>query len=900
VAIIYIIVSLTSSDLTPYTAFITHVQTLGGASSSGAKGTTKAEPLDSTHSIDETIPKSASGLPLANYAIVIDAGSSGSRLYVYQYKLPELLSIKNGKDRLGNPSRPPTDPTADLLHVALAVDSQGRPVIKKHETGLSAYADHPGEVFSAIKPLLDFARSHIPPQLYSRTPIYVLATAGLRLIPVEKKDAILATLRMHLKLESDAGGFLFEKDDHATVITGEQEGLYGWIALNYVLNRFGDLNSTYASGGLDPHTYTILPPKPAHPWYSPLPQSPAELTPPRTVGLVELGGGSAQIAFEADDELEDPDQGPVSHPEEFVFHLDLDLTRCGPAVEKYSKSEYYKRRRGATASAQEGRAAEVSAAVTPGSESKALTKVPPSRVRIEQQRGKGLGVGGHVYNIYSASFLGYGANSARSRYVQTLIETRQRLLENNLYNGPPGMDKVILDGCLLKHQRQIVSLKNTWGKSLPPAKKGSPTPAPDATTIHLEPGEFLLEGSGQFDECRKGLVAILDKELPCPYRCPFGGKYQPVLSRQILSQQFYAFSEYWYTTRDVLGLDPGSFTSEKFLQVSHELCSAEQSDFHDVYENFKKGKYAANANEDRIRQQCFKSAWLDAILFQGHEFPRDLSPASILPISSIEGTEIQWTLGALIALTTEKLKRDPALCRRMATQDGLSDVRLKIASEMLNQKDGIDANAALPPTLVDPSHGDTSGSSGSGAPKPDLNSARYAKRGYAPEGTSQVYTEAQMKSLEMALNERRKGLIKRLIEFMASLVTPSDTTSAPTSTVSGKQPAVVAKPAGSTVTNDGYVVVLNGGETVSVWLWVIVLGLVIVAARLSYLLASGPLDTLSMSTAASRLLGGSGQLPPRSSSSSDAVPLYTRTSRSLLATPDPALYSTADQSTSLI
>lgn len=98
-----------------------------------------------------------------------------------------------------------------------------------------------------------------------------MATAGLRRLDLGIQETILESCRVTLR----ASGFKF-RDEWASVITGTDEGIFAWVAANYALGSLG--------------------------------RSPED-----TVGIIELGGASAQVTFV-------PDMPP---PPEFLHTMDL-------------------------------------------------------------------------------------------------------------------------------------------------------------------------------------------------------------------------------------------------------------------------------------------------------------------------------------------------------------------------------------------------------------------------------------------------------------------------------------------------------------------------------------------------------------------------------------------------
>jgi hypothetical protein len=124
--------------------------------------------------------------------------------------------------------------------------------------GLSAFKETTSAAGESLQPLLDYAYEHIPEDRRKTAPAYLMATAGLRLVGEENKDQILKSVCDKLA----AAPFVFQCA-WATLLSGFDEGLYGWVTVNYLMKALSTPKST-------------------------------------TYGTIDLGGGSVQIAFEPD------------------------------------------------------------------------------------------------------------------------------------------------------------------------------------------------------------------------------------------------------------------------------------------------------------------------------------------------------------------------------------------------------------------------------------------------------------------------------------------------------------------------------------------------------------------------------------------------------------------------
>ncbi|KAG2222823.1 hypothetical protein INT45_011633 [Circinella minor] len=143
------------------------------------------------------------GRPLIQYALMIDAGSSGSRIHVYRFNFcreqPEL------EDEVFYPIEP----------------------------GLSSYKDDAEGAAKSLDELMQVALDKVPADLHHCTPIELKATAGLRLLGESRSKKILDAVRTRLETQYPfpiAGG-----ENGIEIMDGKDEGVYAWITVNYLL-----------------------------------------------------------------------------------------------------------------------------------------------------------------------------------------------------------------------------------------------------------------------------------------------------------------------------------------------------------------------------------------------------------------------------------------------------------------------------------------------------------------------------------------------------------------------------------------------------------------------------------------------------------------------------------------
>ena len=176
----------------------------------------------------------SSDKPLIQYALMIDAGSTGSRIHVYKF------------NNCG--------PTPELEDEEFKMTEK-----KEGGSGLSSYKTDAEGAAKSLDMLMDVAVKTVPEKYQSCSPVAVKATAGLRRLGPEMSDKILAAVRNRLET---AYPFPVVEENGVQIMDGKDEGVYAWITTNYLLGKIG---------GPD--------------------KSP-------TAAIFDLGGGSTQIVFE--------------------------------------------------------------------------------------------------------------------------------------------------------------------------------------------------------------------------------------------------------------------------------------------------------------------------------------------------------------------------------------------------------------------------------------------------------------------------------------------------------------------------------------------------------------------------------------------------------------------------
>lgn len=204
------------------------------------------------------------------HALMIDAGSQGTRIHIYEFETRILYTAE--------------ELTEALNGFKLSIPTTNTRWTNRLKPGLDELIEIPGAdndevleraLIAYLGPLLEFARDVLDDKehRWGKYPIYLKATGGLRTLQTPKRVRLIDAVR-NLFQNKTFNPFNFDDIERVRVISGEEEAIYGWAAVNFALGTL--VQDTEGTG-------TVL-------------------NPHRTWGMLEMGGASTQIAWFQNDE----------------------------------------------------------------------------------------------------------------------------------------------------------------------------------------------------------------------------------------------------------------------------------------------------------------------------------------------------------------------------------------------------------------------------------------------------------------------------------------------------------------------------------------------------------------------------------------------------------------------
>lgn len=132
------------------------------------------------------------------YVIMIDGGSTGSRMHIFEFIDDRVETIGGGR-----------------------VDKP-----------LSAMEPDPDVLREHLMPLFEVAKTHIPRSMHESTEVFYAATAGMRLLTEAQQETMYEAMYAGL---SEHGDFTFRiSRDSFFTLSGSDEGFYGAVAAQYL------------------------------------------------------------------------------------------------------------------------------------------------------------------------------------------------------------------------------------------------------------------------------------------------------------------------------------------------------------------------------------------------------------------------------------------------------------------------------------------------------------------------------------------------------------------------------------------------------------------------------------------------------------------------------------------
>eukprot|EP01119_Soliformovum_irregulare_P023217 TRINITY_DN8086_c0_g1_i1.p1 TRINITY_DN8086_c0_g1~~TRINITY_DN8086_c0_g1_i1.p1 ORF type:complete len:479 (+),score=115.06 TRINITY_DN8086_c0_g1_i1:83-1438(+) len=128
-----------------------------------------------------------------------------------------------------------TFPNQTGIPVVSTAPIGGTQYLYTQRPGLGSLATNLSLVPNYFNATLQYLASVIPANMTARTPIFLTATAGMRALPLSQQNATMLAVQAFLSTTP----YMY-KPEWVSIIPGFLEGVFGWISVNYLYNRFYD------------------------------------------------------------------------------------------------------------------------------------------------------------------------------------------------------------------------------------------------------------------------------------------------------------------------------------------------------------------------------------------------------------------------------------------------------------------------------------------------------------------------------------------------------------------------------------------------------------------------------------------------------------------------------------
>lgn len=233
-------------------------------------------------------PKSlGADAPDLDYAVILDVGSTGTRAHIYAYEWRPTECYGRGAVNVFMPGwSKKVKPGLAQLWQTNVIEGQA----PKGERDL-VVAKYLSEIKSFLQDVLRREDDVI---------IFVRATGGFRALPSEAQQAALD----HIYEELSSWGVGRIRRNWVKVLTGDEEGAFSWLAINQLARRFFapyehvSLHPLVKGVSEEDKSEGVLPGSWLKDNWKAEASGLASRRVKRRVGMVEMGGASAQIALE--------------------------------------------------------------------------------------------------------------------------------------------------------------------------------------------------------------------------------------------------------------------------------------------------------------------------------------------------------------------------------------------------------------------------------------------------------------------------------------------------------------------------------------------------------------------------------------------------------------------------